>query len=47
MECAKSFGAEYIITRNVKDFKYSSIKAVEPSEFLDLFNKNIVYSKTL
>lgn len=35
MECAKEFGAEYIVTRNVSDFESSSINAVEPHEFLE------------
>lgn len=35
MECAKAFDAEYIVTRNVSDFVNSSIKAVEPLEFLE------------
>ena len=35
MECAKEFGAEYIVTRNVSDFINSSIIAVEPMDFLD------------
>ena len=32
--CAAKFGADYIVTRNVKDYKLSRIKAVSPSEFL-------------
>ncbi len=35
MECAKEFGAEYIVTRNVSDFENSSINAVEPQDFLE------------
>jgi len=35
MECAKEFGAEYIVTRNVSDFENSSINAVEPPDFLE------------
>lgn len=34
--CAKSKGARYIITRNVKDFDGSEIQAVSPQEFLDI-----------
>lgn len=34
--CAKSKGARYIITRNVKDFDGSEIRAVSPQEFLDI-----------
>lgn len=36
MECAKSYGAEYIITRNVSDYSVSDIKAILPSEYLEL-----------
>ena len=38
-ECAVDSKAEYIITRNTKDFSNSKVKAVEPSEFLSLFSK--------
>ena len=30
-ECAKEFGADYIVTRNVKDFTGSSIPAITPA----------------
>lgn len=40
MECAKEFGAEYIVTRNVSDFENSSINAVEPQDFLERFKSN-------
>ncbi|MDO5418329.1 MAG: PIN domain-containing protein [Lachnospiraceae bacterium] len=33
-ECALSCEAEYIVTRNIKDFENSNIKAVTPDEFL-------------
>lgn len=36
MECAKSFGANYIITRNVDDYETSDIKAITPAEYLEL-----------
>ena len=36
MECAKSYGAEYIVTRNVADYSTSDIKAILPSEYLEL-----------
>ncbi len=36
--CAQSCGAEYIITRNLEDFKGSEIAAISPSDFL-LSNK--------
>ena len=35
MECAKAFGAEYIITRNVADYQNSEIPPVTPQEFLN------------
>ena len=35
MECAKTFGAEYIITRNVADYQNSEIPPVTPQEFLN------------
>lgn len=33
VNCAKRYHIDYIITRNVKDFKLSPVKAIEPSEF--------------
>ena len=36
MECAKSYGAEYIVTRNVSDYSTSDMKAILPSEYLRL-----------
>ena len=36
MECAINFDVEYIITRNIKDFKESCIPAIEPQEFLKI-----------
>ena len=36
MECAKAYGAEYIVTRNVNDFKTSEIKAILPRDYLAL-----------
>jgi len=35
--CAKNSGAEYIITRNLKDFKNSPVEAIEPALFLAKF----------
>ena len=37
MECAISFQAEYIVTRNIDDFKGSSIACILPSDLLDKF----------
>lgn len=39
MECAKEYGADYIITRNLSDYVNSTIKAVTPAEYLKLTNK--------
>ena len=36
MECAKAYGAEYIITRNTDDYKRSEIKAILPKDYLVL-----------
>ena len=36
MECAKSYGAYYIVTRNVADYSVSEIKAIEPKDYLKL-----------
>lgn len=36
IECAKSYGADYIVTRNVSDYSISDIKAILPSEYLEL-----------
>ena len=33
-ECAKSCGADYIVTRNIKDFENSKVQAITPDEFL-------------
>lgn len=35
-ESARHAGAEYIITRNIKDFKDSKIPAYTPTEFLSM-----------
>ncbi|MCM1122419.1 MAG: PIN domain-containing protein [Eubacterium sp.] len=34
MECAKAYGADYIVTRDVDDYKSSEIKAVLPKDYL-------------
>lgn len=36
MECAKSYGADYIVTRNVSDYVTSEVKAVHPKDYLRL-----------
>lgn len=34
-ECASDINADYIITRNTKDFESSMVKALTPEEFLE------------
>lgn len=34
-ECAYAINADYIITRNAKDFESSMVKAITPEEFLE------------
>lgn len=34
MECAKAFNAQYIVTRNPRDFKTSVIPCINPDEFI-------------
>ena len=36
MECAKTYNADYIVTRNIDDYKTSEIKAILPEEYLVL-----------
>ena len=38
VECAKSCEADYIVTRNVKDFAASSVLAVEPAVINKMFS---------
>lgn len=37
IECAKAYGAEYIVTRDAADYKASEIKAIMPKEYLETF----------
>lgn len=37
-ECAVAFNADYIITRNIKDFEHSRIPALTPTEFLEMIH---------
>ena len=37
VECAKDFEADFIVTRNVKDFAGSTVPVVEPSELISDF----------
>ena len=34
--CAKSIGADYIVTRNTKDYENTEIRAISPEELLKL-----------
>lgn len=34
--CAQEVSADYIVTRNAKDFQYSKVKAITTQEFLEL-----------
>ena len=36
MECAKAYKADYIVTRNISDYKTSEIKAILPKDYLSL-----------
>ena len=36
MECARAYNAEYIVTRNIDDYKLSDIKAILPKDYLKL-----------
>ncbi len=36
MECAKAFDAEYIVTRNIDDYKSSEMRAILPKDYLEL-----------
>lgn len=36
MQCAKSYGAGYIVTRNIDDYKVSEIKAILPKDYLEI-----------
>ena len=38
-QCAKRVKADYIITRNIKDFANSPVSCMEPEAFLDKFFK--------
>jgi predicted nucleic acid-binding protein len=39
---SKKNSAEYILTRNIKDFKKSAVKAITPEELLVILKKGIV-----
>ena len=35
--CAERFGADYVVTRNLKDYKLSPVKAISPTDFAEQF----------
>jgi hypothetical protein len=35
-ECAKDFNAQYLITRNMKDYENSKVEAILPDKFLEI-----------
>lgn len=35
-ECAKEVSADFIVTRDVEDFRYSKVKAITPDKFLEI-----------
>lgn len=37
-KCAATISADYIITRNVKDFERAEVRAVTPDEFREIIN---------
>lgn len=38
-KCAKEISADYIVTRNIEDFKSSQVKAILPREFVEMVKK--------
>jgi len=40
VECAKSIQADYIVTRDAKDFENSEIKCLTPEEFCNKFEED-------
>ena len=43
LQCAINFDADYIVTRNVADFKSSKIPAITPQDFLKLYSEKEVF----
>lgn len=37
-ECAKEVAADFIVTRNLEDFRHSQVKAITPKQLLNLMN---------
>lgn len=38
-KCAKEVSADYIVTRNIEDFKNSHVRAILPREFVEIVKK--------
>ena len=38
IQSAQNLRLNYIITRNIKDFRYSTVQAVTPEQFLEMIN---------
>ena len=38
-KCAANFSANYIITRDLKDYRQSAVPAITPEDFLEIFNQ--------
>ncbi len=39
MECARAFKADYIITRNLEDYKFSEVSCLTPNDFCEMFDR--------
>ena len=42
VECAKFFTADYIVTRNTKDYIGSAVPVIEPSDFVDMLAPDVI-----
>ena len=40
MLCAENYQLDYIVTRNIRDFVRSKVKAIEPRAFLNLLGNH-------
>lgn len=38
-KCAKTAGADFIVTANIRDFRYSEVRALTPDEFVGMMEK--------
>ena len=37
MQCADKEEIDYIVTRNIRDFKMSKVLAIEPEQFIEIY----------